>query len=142
MLSIDARLLCSGDYRSNESFSESAFRALNISTTTRTVIAIVMGSLSENASQFFVHFEDVTKSFQLFLGPSCRTTKKLSTGLRISHYLSNCRFMQQQDPWSILDMVNSILRKTGATNLDRELSVIVKTTLQKRHCLGCSHSMK
>ena len=46
-------------YLKRESFSDKAFSALNISTTTRTVIATVMGSWLLKASQSAVHFEEL-----------------------------------------------------------------------------------
>lgn len=56
-------------YLRSESFSERAFKALNISTTTSTVIATVMGSWLLNDSQSAVHFEEFSSLLQVNWGP-------------------------------------------------------------------------
>ena len=63
---------------SSESFSESALRALNISTTTSTVMATVMGSLLLKASHPVVHLEEVSRSPHDICGPFCIHIKKVS----------------------------------------------------------------
>ena len=62
---------------SRDSFSERALSALNISTTTSTVMATVMGTRLPKASQLAVHLEDVSSSPQVTWGPFCGRAKAL-----------------------------------------------------------------
>ena len=67
-----AHLLDQGGSCSREAFSDSALRALNISTTTSTVMATVLGALEAKASQALPrHCWACVSSLQLTLGPSC-----------------------------------------------------------------------
>jgi len=67
-------------YLSKESFSERALRALNISTTTSTVMATVMGALLLKASHPLVHLEELSRSPHDICGPFCTHRKGIGRG--------------------------------------------------------------